>query len=82
MAFVRAMTRQKESDVSDEQPNEILQTAAAAKAHEEAGATGAAALQRKGHWNPAKTWLGVGIGSAAVAAALLFANSRRDEGKK
>ncbi|MDR6788109.1 anti-sigma-K factor RskA [Sphingomonas sp. BE138] len=68
--------------MSDEQPNEILATAAAAKAHEEAGAPGAAAHQRKGHWNPAKTWLGVGIGSAAVAAAVLFANARKDEGKK
>jgi hypothetical protein len=76
------MTRQKESDVSDEQPNEILEAAAAAKAHEEAGASSAAAHQRKGRWQPGKTWLGVGIGSAAVAAAVLFANSRKDEGKK
>ncbi len=75
------MPAKKESDVSDEQPNEILATAAAAKAHEEAGASGAAALQRKGRWQPGKTWLGVGIGSAAVAAAVLFANSRKDEGK-
>ena len=82
MTFVRGMTRQKESDVSDEQPNEILEAAAAAKAHEEAGAPGAAAHQRKGRWQPGKTWLGVGIGSAAVAAAVLFANSRKDEGKK
>ncbi len=49
------MTRQKESDVSDDEPNEILATAAAAKAHEEAGASGAAALQRKGRWQPGKT---------------------------
>jgi hypothetical protein len=76
------MLAKKESDVSDEQPNEILATAAAAKAHEEAGASGAAALQRKGRWQPGKTWLGVGIGSAAVAAAVLFANARKDDGKK
>ncbi|PZQ61747.1 MAG: hypothetical protein DI544_03720 [Sphingomonas taxi] len=64
--------------MSDDQPNEILAAAAAAKAHEEAGASNAAERQRSRRWQPGKTWLGVGIGSAAVAAAVLFANSRRD----
>lgn len=60
------------------EPNEILATVAAAKAHEEAGGTKDAAMHRGGRWQIGKTWLGVGIGSAAVAAAVLFANSQRD----
>lgn len=65
----------------DDEPNEILAAAAAAKAHEVAGATNAAEHHRRRRWQPGKTWLGVGIGSAAVAAAVLFANSRRDDDK-
>ena len=59
--------------MSDE-PNEILATVAAAKAHEEAGAPKAAAARRERNWQLGKIGLGVGIGSAAVAAAVLFAN--------
>lgn len=65
----------------DDEPNEILAAAAAAKAHEVAGATNAAEHRRRRRWQPGKTWLGVGIGSAAVAAAVLFANARRDDDK-
>lgn len=63
--------------MSDE-PNEILATAAAAKAHERAGAPKAEASRRARRWQIGRL-VGVGIGSAAVAAALLFANSgKRD----
>jgi hypothetical protein len=58
------------------QPNEILATVAAAKAHEEAAIGKDEAQARARRWQLGKTWLGVGIGSAAVAAAVLFANSR------
>ena len=62
--------------MSDE-PNEILATAAAARAHEKAGAKKAADSARDRRWQVGKIGLGVGIGSAAVAAAVLFANRRR-----
>ncbi len=63
------------------EPNEILATVAAAKAHESA-ATGKGEEQaRARRWQLGKTWLGVGIGSAAVAAAVLFANSRGENKK-
>jgi hypothetical protein len=60
--------------VSDE-PNEILATAAAAKQHREAAKQ--AKPGRKG-WDLGRIGLGVGIGSAAVAAAVLFANRNKD----
>lgn len=63
--------------MSDDEPNEILAAVAAAKAHEEAGAGKVAEQRRDRSWQLGKTWLGVGIGSAAVAAALLFANSKK-----
>lgn len=50
--------------------NEIVSTARAAKAHED----GAKANGRSKRWPLARIGLGVGIGSAAVAAAVLFAN--------
>jgi hypothetical protein len=59
-----------------DEPNEILAAVAAAKAHEEASANKAADERRERNWQLGKTWLGVGIGSAAVAAAVLFANSK------
>jgi len=55
-----------------DQPNEILEAAAAAKAQQDAAAKAGAAAH-KSRW-PMRI-LGVGIGSAAVAAAVLFANS-------
>jgi hypothetical protein len=69
--------------VTDEttEPNEILATVAAAKAHEEAASVKSAEQARARRWQIGKTWLGVGIGSAAVAAAVLFANSRSDNKK-
>ncbi|KQT31953.1 hypothetical protein ASG29_08795 [Sphingomonas sp. Leaf412] len=60
-----------------DEPNEILATVAAAKANEGAGAEKAAAERRERHWQLGKIGLGVGIGSAAVAAAVLFANRDR-----
>lgn len=60
--------------MSDE-PNEILAAAAAAKQHETAAKQ--AKRSRKG-WELGKIGLGVGIGSAAVAAAVIFANRNKD----
>ena len=58
----------------DSQPNEILAAAAAAKAHEVAAADRAEKKARDRRWEIGKIGLGVGIGSAAVAAAVLFAS--------
>lgn len=55
-----------------DQPNEILEAAAAAKAQQDAAAKARGKVNRN-HW-PMRI-IGVGIGSAAVAAAVLFANS-------
>ncbi|NYD91675.1 hypothetical protein [Sphingomonas melonis] len=55
-----------------DQPNEILAAAAAAKA-QQAAAAKTRDPSTKSHW-PMRI-IGVGIGSAAVAAAVLFANS-------
>ena len=57
-------------------PNEILDAVKAAKAHESAGAEKAKANERARRWQLGK-YVGVGIGSAAVAAALLFANGKK-----
>ncbi|HEX8420473.1 MAG TPA: hypothetical protein VF638_10735 [Sphingomonas sp.] len=61
---------------ADDTPNEIL--AAAKIAKESAMAAAEAVAARSKSWPLAKISLGVSIGSAAVAAAVLFANSRRD----
>ena len=63
--------------MTDEQPNEILASVAAAKAREDAGAQKAEDRARDRRWQLGKLGLGVGIGSAAVAAAVLFANRRK-----
>jgi hypothetical protein len=60
--------------VSD-QPNEILAAAAAAKQHEIA-AESAKRAERQRRWNLGQIGLGVGIGSAAVAAAVLFTRKK------
>ena len=60
-----------------EQPNEILAAAAAAKARRD-GAAEARDQARRKHW-PLRI-LGVGIGSAAIAAAVLFGNSGKKQG--
>ncbi|WP_374944297.1 hypothetical protein [Sphingomonas sp.] len=57
-------------------PNEIL--AAAKHAKDAASAAAEAVAARTKSWPLAKISLGMSIGSAAVAAAVLFANSRRD----
>lgn len=58
--------------MADEE-NEILKAARDAKAREDA----AKANQSSKRWPIAKIGLGVGIGSAAIAAAVLFANRDR-----
>ncbi|MBI0475427.1 hypothetical protein D9601_08700 [Sphingomonas sp. MA1305] len=69
------------ADQSADQPNEILAAAAAAKASGSAAQAHTADPAKKGHW-PMRI-IGVGIGSAAVAAAVLFANSGKGQkGKK
>jgi len=57
-----------------DQPNEILEAAAAAKAQQDAVAT-TRDPSRPSRW-PMRI-IGVGIGSAAVAAAVMFANSSK-----
>lgn len=59
------------TDHTDDTPNEILAAAKEAKAHK-----AAADAKRRGRssWPLAKIGLGVGIGSAAIAGAVLFAN--------
>ena len=60
-----------------DQPNEILEAAAAAKAQQDAAARSRGTANRN-HW-PMRI-IGGGIGSAAVAAAVLFANSGKKKG--
>lgn len=62
--------------MSDE-PNEILAAAASAKQHEEA-AKDAKRARNERRWDLGKIGLGVGIGSAAVAAAVIFAKRNKD----
>lgn len=65
--------------MADEETNEILEAARAAKARKD-GAAGNEAEAKRKRWSLGKLGLGIGIGSAAVAAAVLFTN--RDSGKK
>ena len=53
-------------------PNEILATVKAAK--EQAATVATKTAEQRRSWPIARIGLGVGIGSAAVAAAVLFAN--------
>ena len=71
---MRASNKEK-ADVSDEQetPNEIL---AEVKAH--ARAAEKAAVAKAKRWPLTTIGLAAGIGSAAVAAAVLFARRRDD----
>ena len=55
-------------------PNEIVAAAAHAKAAKER----AAGTEDKKSWPIGAIGLGVGIGSAAVAAAMLFAGRKKD----
>ena len=58
----------------DDTPNEILAAAKEAKLHAEAAAK--ATVEKAKTWPLAKIGLGVGIGSAAIAGAVLFNCSR------
>jgi len=58
----------------DDAPNEILAAAKEAKLHAEAAAK--ATVEKAKTWPLAKIGLGVGIGSAAIAGAVLFNRSR------
>ena len=61
---------------SDDAPNEILAVAKDAK--DAAAAAAEAVAKRAKNWPIARISLGVGIGSAAVAAAVMFASRDRD----
>ena len=61
----------------DDAPNEILATARDLK--DQASHAAAAAAEQAKRWPLGKIGLGVGIGSAAVAAAVLYANRRRED---
>lgn len=58
----------------DDTPNEILAAAKEAKLHADAAAK--ATVEKAKTWPLAKIGLGVGIGSAAIAGAVLFNRSR------
>ena len=60
--------------MTDDTPNEILEAAARAKAAKEGAAQADQRMRKK---QLARLGLSVGIGSAAVAAAVLFANRSR-----
>ena len=60
--------------VSETEPNEIVAAAAHAKAAKERLTNSA----EKRNWPIGAIGLGVGIGSAAVAAAMLFAGRKKD----
>ena len=61
----------------DRDCNEIIEAARAAQHHKDA-ASDTPEHGRKRNWDVASIGVGMGIGSAALAAALLFAkNSRR-----
>lgn len=60
--------------ITDDAPNEILAAAKEAKLHAEAAAK--ATVEKAKSWPLAKIGLGVGIGSAAIAGAVLFNRSR------
>ena len=60
-------------NVSEKEPNEIVAAAKHAKATRER-----AGKVSKNNWPIGAIGLGVGIGSAAVAAAMLFAGRKKD----
>jgi hypothetical protein len=59
------------------EPNEIMAAVAEAKAHAQGAAE--AVVDRTKSWPLARIGLGVSIGSAAVAAAVLYANRNKDK---
>jgi hypothetical protein len=66
------------TDRTDDAPNEILAAAKEAKQHGQAAAKATAGKAR--NWPLAEIGLAAGIGSAAIAGAVLFA--RRDRTPK
>lgn len=60
--------------MTDDTPNEILAAAKEAKDHAEAAAK--ATVEKAKSWPLGAIGLGVGIGSAAIAGAVLFNRSR------
>ena len=58
-------------------PNEILASVKAAK--EQAATVASKTAKKTRSWPLGRIGLGVGIGSAAVAAAVLFANRSREK---
>lgn len=64
---------------ADVAPNEIVAATHEIAARREGAQRDAA--ERKKRWPLTKIGLGVGIGSAAIAAAVLFANRGKDEGR-
>ena len=62
---------------SEDAPNEILAVAKDAK--EQAIAAAEALAKRTRDWPIATISLGVGIGSAAIAAAVMFASREREK---
>ncbi len=61
--------------IDSDTPNEIL--AAAKEAKQQAEAVAKSAVEKSKSWPLAKIGLGVGIGSAAIAGAVLFANRNK-----
>jgi hypothetical protein len=62
------------TNTDNDTPNEILAAAKEAKLHAEAAAK--ATVEKAKTWPLGKIGLGVGIGSAAIAGAVLFNRSR------
>ncbi|MET4895709.1 hypothetical protein RN629_00880 [Sphingomonadaceae bacterium jetA1] len=69
------------TDHSKDVPNEILAAAKEAKEHAVAAAeaTAGSVKEKTRNWPLGKIGLGVGIGSAAIAAAVLY--GKRDKSK-
>ena len=69
--------RPRESDLSNEDQDETNEIVAATRAVKQQRDAAGAEPTKAGHWPLAK--IGLGIGSAAVVAALLFARNRKKD---
>ncbi|MCM8729650.1 hypothetical protein ACFO8O_01520 [Hephaestia sp. GCM10023244] len=67
------------TDSNPDCPNEITAAARDARAHDEAAASAKEAHQKRRRWPIAS--IGIGIGSAALTAAFLYAGRNRDRKK-
>ncbi|MDQ1158514.1 hypothetical protein QE385_002841 [Sphingomonas sp. SORGH_AS 950] len=69
------------TDHTEDAPNEILAAAKEAKEHAVAAAEAAAdsVKDKTRNWPLGKIGLGVGIGSAAIAAAVLYGNRNKSK---